>query len=126
NPEEKITLPSRTKRPSGFRRAFSIYDKADMKSVLIALFLARFAAGCLLRYLNLRHLKAHGASVPAPFAGAIDAETLARTSRYTLEQSRLALIQSVFDSALLLAFLFTPLLARYDAWIDALSGSFVI
>jgi STE24 endopeptidase len=36
------------------------------------------------------------------------------------------LIQSVYDSALLLVFLFTPLLPRYDAWISSLSGSFVI
>ncbi|HEY5513999.1 MAG TPA: M48 family metallopeptidase [Geomonas sp.] len=97
-----------------------------MKTVLIAAYLARFAAAYLLRYLNLRHLKRHGTSVPEVFAGAIDAEALAKTARYTVEQSRLALIQSVYDSALLLAFLFTPLLPRYDGWVSSLSGSFVV
>jgi STE24 endopeptidase len=97
-----------------------------MKTVLIAAYLARFAAAYGLRYLNLRHLKRHGASVPELFAGTIDAEALAKTARYTVEQSRVALFQSVYDSALLLAFLFTPLLPLYDDWISSLSGSFVV
>ena len=97
-----------------------------MKTVLIAAYLARFAAAYLLRYLNLRHLKRHGSTVPEAFAGALDAEALAKTARYTVELSRVALVQSVYDSALLLAFLFTPLLPRYDAWISSLSSSFVV
>jgi STE24 endopeptidase len=97
-----------------------------MKLVLIAAYLARFAATYLLRYLNLRHLRRHGALVPDAFQGAIDAEALAKSARYTVEQSRLALIQSVYDSVLLLVFLFTPLLPRYDSWIGSLSGSFLV
>jgi STE24 endopeptidase len=97
-----------------------------MKLLLISLFLARFAAACLLRYLNLRHLARHGASVPEPFAGVIDAESLAKSARYTVEQSKVGLIESIYDSALLLAFMFTPLLPRYDAWIGSLSDSFVL
>ena len=97
-----------------------------MKNVLIAAYLARFAAAYLLRYLNLRHLRRHGALVPEGFSGALDAEALAKSARYTIEQSRVALIQSVYDSALLLAFLFTPLLPIYDQWIRSLSGSFVL
>ncbi|HBG05895.1 MAG: peptidase M48 [Geobacteraceae bacterium GWC2_58_44] len=97
-----------------------------MKLLLIAAYLARFAAAYLLRYLNLRHLARHGSSVPEGFAGAIDAEAMAKSARYTVEQSKVGLIQSVYDSALLLAFLFTPLLPRYDAWISSLSGSPVI
>ena len=97
-----------------------------MRAILITAYLARFAAAYLLRYLNLRHLRRHGTTVPPGFEGAIDAEALAKTARYTEELSRVALLQSVYDSALLLALLFTPLLPLYDGWIDALSGSFVI
>lgn len=86
-----------------------------MKTVLISLFLARFAAAYLLRYLNLRHLKRHGTTVPVGFAGAIDQEALSKSARYTLEQHRVGLAESVYDSALLLAFLFTPLLQRGSA-----------
>ena len=97
-----------------------------MKTILIAAYLARFAAACGLSYLNLGHLRRHGSVVPAGFAGAIDADALARSSAYTVEQSRVALIQSVYNSALLLAFLFTPLFPGYDAWIGTLSASFVV
>ena len=97
-----------------------------MQLLLIALYLARFAAGCLLRYLNLRHLARHGSTVPEPFAGAIDADSLAKSARYTVEQSKVGLAESIYESLLLLAFMFTPLLPRYDAWIGSLSGSFVL
>lgn len=97
-----------------------------MTKLLIALYLARFAAACLLRYLNLRHLRRFGSAVPEGFAGSIDGEALAKSSRYTLEQSRVGLAESVYDSMLLLAFLFTPLLPWYDAWIASLTGSFVL
>lgn len=97
-----------------------------MKAILIAAYIARFAGACLLRYLNLRHLEAHGSEVPACFTGAIDTEALANSARYTTEQSRIALARSVYDSFFLLIFLFTPLLPHYDRWISSLSGSFVI
>ncbi|UFS72779.1 M48 family metallopeptidase [Geomonas sp. RF6] len=97
-----------------------------MKGVLITLFLLRFAATFLLRELNLRHLRKHGATIPKVFAGQVDGEALAKASRYTVEQSRLGLVEAVFDSALLLLFLFTPLLPLYDRWIASLSPSFVV
>jgi STE24 endopeptidase len=97
-----------------------------MKSVLIVAYLARFAAGYLLRFLNLRHLKAHGTVVPAGFEGCIDARALAKSASYTLEQSRVALVHSIYDSAILLSFLFTPLFPLYDAWIRSLTPSFVL
>ena len=97
-----------------------------MTKLLIALFLARFAAAYLLRYLNLRHLRRNATLVPEGFSGSVDAEALAKSARYTQEQSRLGLVESVYDSALLLAFLFTPLLPLYDNWIASLSGSFVV
>ena len=97
-----------------------------MEMLLIAAFLARFAAAYLLRYLNLRHLRRHGATVPEGFAGSVDAGALTKSARYTIEQSRAGLFQSIYDSALLLAFLFTPLLPLYDGWIASLSSSFVL
>ncbi|HJV35562.1 M48 family metallopeptidase, partial [Geomonas sp.] len=97
-----------------------------MKSVLILAYLARFAASYLLRFLNLRHLKLHGTTVPAGFEGCLDSEALAKSASYTLDQSRVALLHSIYDSAILLAFLFTPLFPLYDAWIGSLTGSFVL
>ncbi len=95
-------------------------------SLFIALYFCRFAAVCLLRYMNLSHLKRYGATVPEGFEDAVDADALAKSSRYTFAQSRLALIESIFDSAFLLLFMFTPLLPLYDAWIGSLTGSFLL
>jgi STE24 endopeptidase len=96
-----------------------------METLLIAAYLVRFAAVYLLRYLNLRHLQRFGSHVPEGFEGAISEDALARTARYTVEQSRLSLVRSIYDSLLLLVFLFTPLLPLYDRWVSTLSGSFV-
>jgi STE24 endopeptidase len=94
-------------------------------TILIILYLFVIGCGYWLRSINLRHLKLHGAEVPSGFEGVIDAEILAKTAVYTLEQSRVGLIGSVVDHLLLLAFLFGGL-RLYDRWISSLSGSFVV
>jgi STE24 endopeptidase len=95
-------------------------------TILLILYLFVIGCGYWLRSINLRHLKLHGAEVPSGFEGVIDAEILAKTAAYTLEQSRVGLIESVVDHLLLLAFLFGGLLGLYDRWISSLSGSFVV
>ena len=97
-----------------------------MKILLLCLYLLTLAFGLWLRALNLRHLKRYGETVPPEFAGAIDPEALRRSCAYTLAQSRLGLVESLFGSALTLAFLFGGLLPLYDRWVGSLSGSFVI
>jgi len=97
-----------------------------MKILLLLLYLLNLAAGLWLRALNLRHLKRFGATVPPEFAGAVDPEVLRRTAAYTLAQSRLGLVESIFGAALTLVFLFGGLLPFYDRWIASLSGSFVL
>jgi STE24 endopeptidase len=95
----------------------------------IALLLSYFltvAAGYLLSALNIRHLRRNGNIVPAGFEGAIDPETLARTTAYTLEKNRMEMVDSILDNLLLIIFLFGGLLGVYDRWIVSLSGSFVV
>jgi STE24 endopeptidase len=94
--------------------------------ILFILYLFVIASGYWLRSINLRYLKLHGAEVPSGFEGAIDTGILARTTAYTVEQSRLGLIESVVDNILLLVFLFGGLLGLYDRWISSLSSSFVV
>ncbi len=93
--------------------------------LLLILYLLVIAAGYWLRSINLRYLKMHGREVPPGFAGVIDAEILAKTTAYTLEQSRVGLVESVVDNILMLVFLFGGLLGLYDRWIASLSASFV-
>lgn len=97
-----------------------------MPYALLALYIVVLTLGYVLRGLNLRHLRLHGHLVPAGFEEAIDAATLAKTTDYTLEQSRLGLIESIIDSAIMIVFLFGGLLGWYDRWIGTLANSFVL
>lgn len=94
-------------------------------SAFLAAYLVTLAAALWLRALNLRHLKAHGSTVPSGFEGAVEPETLRKSVSYTIDRSRLGLAETLFDAALLVAFLFGGILAAYDRWIGSLSGSFV-
>ena len=97
-----------------------------MTTLILLLYLFTLLAGLLLRALNLAHLKIHGGDVPAGFEGAIDGEVLRKASAYTLDTSRLGLIETLFDSALLLLFLFAGPLPLYDRWIASLGLSPVL
>ena len=94
--------------------------------LLLIAYLLVICFGLLLRFLNLRHLKRYGATVPDGFEGSVDQETLAKTCAYTLEQSRVGLVESILDTALLLIFLFGGILPLYDHWISSLSDSFIL
>ncbi len=91
--------------------------------LLLLGYLLTLAAGYYLRFLNLRHLKKHGAEIPPGFEGVVDGALLARTSAYTYEQSRMGLVESLLDNLCLLLFLFGGLLGMYDRWIVSLGGS---
>jgi len=96
-----------------------------MTVFLLSAFLLITACGYLLRTLNLRHLRAHGDQIPPGFEEIIDGETLRRTVAYTLDQSRVGLLESLYDNFLLLLFLFGGLLPLYDRWVASLAPSFV-
>ena len=94
--------------------------------ILFILYLFVIASSYWLRSINLSHLKRHGSEVPSGFEGTIDTGILAKTTAYTLEKSRVGLVESVVDNILLLVFLFGGMLSLYDRWIGSLSGSFVV
>ncbi|MEW6214568.1 MAG: hypothetical protein AB1478_05100 [Nitrospirota bacterium] len=79
-----------------------------------------------LRLLNLSHLKKYGTDIPSGFEGYIDEGVLEKTREYTLEHSRLGLIESVFSNVALLVFLFGGLLNIYNSWISSLNLPFVL
>jgi len=97
-----------------------------MKWFLLALYLLVFAFRLWLRHLNLQQLRQHGRKVPAGFAEVVDQKLLAKTSDYTLANSQVGLIESLFGSVLLLLFLFGGLIDWYDSWIRELTASFVV
>ncbi len=97
----------------------------SMKWLLLVLYLLIFAFRLWLRHLNLQHLQQHGHNVPTGFAGVVDQKLLARTSDYTVANSRIGLIEALIASLLLLVFLFCGLIGWYDGWIRGLTASFV-
>jgi len=94
-------------------------------ALLFIVYLLTMAAGYWLRSLNLKHLRTHGTEVPEGFAGTINKEILARTTAYTLEKSRLGLMESAVNNIVLVFFLFGGLIGCYDQWIASLSSSFI-
>lgn len=94
--------------------------------MLLSLYLFTLLLGYGLTALNMQHLRRHGGEVPAPFAGAIDPGLLRKSCAYTFENNRLGLLASILDNALLLGFLFTPLLPLYDRWVVSLTDNFIL
>jgi STE24 endopeptidase len=97
-----------------------------MTGILVFCYIFTLSIGYLLRALNLSHLKRYGADIPPGFEGAVDKELLARTSAYTLERSRVGLIETLTENFLLIIFLFGGLLGVYDRWVVAFDGSFIM
>jgi STE24 endopeptidase len=100
------------------------YDETMIYAVLVAYF-AVTAAELILRSLNIRHLRRHGGEIPPALAGFVDPALLEKSSSYTVDQSRVELVDSLFDAALVLFFLYF-FLGPYDRWISSLTGSFVL
>ncbi len=97
---------------------------------LMILFLAAFAASALVRLalssLNIGHLRRHGREVPEVFQGAIDADTLARISRYTLDSSRFATLEDLIGDALTLIVLLGGLLPWLLGLLPAWQEHFIV
>jgi STE24 endopeptidase len=93
--------------------------------ILLGCYLLVLTVTYWLRFLNLRHLRKHGDELPTGFELVIDAETLRRTTAYTLDQNRLALVESACSNSLLLVFIFGGWLGVYDCWVAAHTGSFI-
>lgn len=97
-----------------------------MEFTLFLVFLIVVSFGYLLKYLNLKYLKEHGDAVPPEFEGVIDPAALRKISDYTVENSRVGLIESLVNNCLLIIFLFGGLLGTYDTWITSFPNSFVV
>lgn len=97
-----------------------------MKFAVLTVYLVILILRLTLRRLQLRHLKMYGHNVPAGFDAVIDAKDLAKSTDYSVAQSRIGLVESLVGSLALLVFLFGGLLPLYDRWVVSLSDSFVL
>jgi len=78
--------------------------------IALVLILARAIAELWLSRLNQWHVRAHADEVPTTFCGMVDRPTYHRSINYTLAKSRFGDAVTVFDTALLIAILFTGVL----------------
>jgi STE24 endopeptidase len=96
-----------------------------MPWLILFLFLLVLSGHLWLRQLNLRHLARHGHEIPPGFEGLVDRELLARTSDYTLANSRVGLVETLVGSLLLVVFIYGGLLECYDGLVHGLTGSLI-
>src|SRR5215510_9651409 len=78
--------------------------------IALVLVLARAIAELWLSRLNQRHVRAHADEVPLAFREMVDEPTYRRSVDYTLAKSRFGEVVTLFDTALLIAILFSGVL----------------
>jgi STE24 endopeptidase len=78
--------------------------------IALILILARTVTELWLSRLNQRHVRAHANEVPPAFRGMIDEATYRRSVDYTVAKSRFGDVVTLFDTALLIAILFSGVL----------------
>ena len=77
---------------------------------VLVLIVTRWAAQMRLQELNRGHVLTHAGAVPEAFKGVVDEATYARSVQDTLAKGRLDQIEASWDSAVLLAVLFSGVL----------------
>ncbi len=100
-----------------------------MKTYLIIVFciyILREGFEYLLRYLNLRHMKKFGLTVPTELEGKVDEDLLKKTQEYEAEKTRFGFVSSGFSNIAVIVFIFGGLLNIYNAWITSLDLSFIV
>ncbi len=80
----------------------------------------------MIQYLNLRHMRKAGATIPPEFEGKIDEALLKKTQEYEADKTRFGFVSSLFGNIVTIVFIFGGLLNIYNTWIASLNLSFII
>ncbi len=80
------------------------------RTAVLGLVLARCGAELWLDHLNRHYVRARAGSVPEAFKAVVDPATYARSIQYTLDRSRFSGVETVFDTLVLIAALFSGVL----------------
>lgn len=97
-----------------------------MPTLVLAAYLLVVLLGLWLSGLNIRHLRREGRTVPAGFEGIVDPAVLRKITAYTVERAGFDLVETAFDTFLVIVFLFGGLAAWYDRFIGSVTGSFLL
>jgi len=79
--------------------------------IVLVLIAARLGTELWLSRLNRRHVVAHAGAVPEAFRGMVDSATYNKSVNYTLAKNRLGDVEEIYNTFLLLALLFSGVLA---------------
>jgi len=90
------------------------------------MYLFKEGVGYSVEYLNLRHMKKAGLSIPPEFQGKMDEGLMKKTREYESEKTRFSFVSSLFGNIVAISFIFGGLLDVYNSWIMSLSLPFMV
>jgi STE24 endopeptidase len=80
----------------------------------------------LVQYLNLRHMRKSGATIPPEFEGKIDEDLMKRIQKYEADKTKFGFVSSIFGNIVTIGFIFGGLLNTYNSWVASLNLSFIM
>jgi len=93
--------------------------------VALGLIVGKAAVDISLGRLNRKHVLANRARVPEAVAGVMEPEAYAKSVEYTLAKNRLAQVETVYDTCVLLLALFSGFLPWFFGWFKSAFGGSV-
>ena len=93
--------------------------------VALSMLIAQKIIEAILSLVNLDHQKKKSGAVPTEFSGALDIEKLQKTLAYSQSKTRFGLVSNIFETLILIAFLFSPVFDWYNAWISSFGLPFI-
>ncbi len=94
--------------------------------VLLIVYMALQLFKYVLDYLNVRHVRRRGSSIPRELEGVIDPAQIKKMQIYLAEKTAFEVVASAASSLAAAIFLFGGLLDRYNSWIASFSVPFVL
>ncbi|MEW6740937.1 MAG: M48 family metallopeptidase [Nitrospirota bacterium] len=94
--------------------------------LILCLYILKEAFEYLVQYLNLRHMRKAGATIPLEFEGKVDEALLKKIQEYEADKTKFSFASSIFGNIITIAFIFGGLLNIYNSWITSLNLSFII
>ncbi len=95
----------------------------NLEIVFVIALVAKISMGCLLEALNRQRVRQFGHEAPEDLSDVMDAETYAKSNRYTLTKSRFSSFQMCVDGLALSAVLLSGLLPAIFNWWSGIWGS---
>src|SRR5262245_18405289 len=98
---------------------------SNVTTLLFVVFVSEVLLGGVLRVLNVRHARKHGAEVPEELASEVDSQTLARIVAYTNDQIGFVFVRYLTGNVIVAVALFGGLLRVYDRFLAGHVHGFV-